>query len=324
MPVSRASASEGLLGGIAEKSAEAAAGAAAGAAASKVKDSVSELAHQVRDGEMSAAGAVDAVGSLAEKITSTAAGQRALAQAQEAKKMYDAQTTGRITKAIDGALRGVEAKLEAKAAPPELPARDHGPPVLATAKGALLHSVAGTIGGIADQAAGPAAAAAAAEDAAVRAAPSRSPPALPTPLQISTQLATEQATTAAAKDAYKQGGGGRRGLSKDQVQGLIQEHFRVNGGASVSDEYVGRLFDAFDADHSGLVDSEEWQHLYQMIAAPPPPATEPWAAPLFGCLADPMTCLLTAVCPCVIHGRIAAEAAPISSGSECSNARLGL
>ena len=142
MPVSRASASEGLLGGIAEKSAEAAAGAAAGAAASKVKDSVSELAHQVRDGEMSAAGAVDAVGSLADKITSSAAGQRALAQAQEAKKMYDAQTTGRITKAIDGALRGVEAKLEAKAAPPELPARDHGPPVLATAKGALLHGVA--------------------------------------------------------------------------------------------------------------------------------------------------------------------------------------
>ena len=98
----------------------------------------------------------------------------------KAKALYDQQTTGRITKIADNAMRGAQAKITERAQGPG---------------GGLLLGVAGTIGGIADQAAGPSAAVALSDEVpGSRPKASRNPPTLPTKLQLATMIANEEAT----------------------------------------------------------------------------------------------------------------------------------
>ena len=51
-------------------------------------------------------------------------------------------------------------------------------------------------------------------------------------------------------------------------------------------------------------------------------ADAPWDTSLFGCVQDLPTCLLTFLCPCVVHGNIAGFAAPIATGTDGSQRRL--
>jgi Cys-rich protein (TIGR01571 family) len=92
----------------------------------------------------------------------------------------------------------------------------------------------------------------------------------------------------------------------------------------VKAEYIASLFEAFDTDDSGLMNEEEWQVLYRMTLASAEQAEgalQPWATPLFACCAEPVPCLLTTACPCVVHGNIAQFAAPISAGTDADDSR---
>ena len=62
--------------------------------------------------------AFDAASNVANKLASTTAGQQMIEQAAKAKKLYDEQTSGRITKAADYALRAAQSKLTERATGP--------------------------------------------------------------------------------------------------------------------------------------------------------------------------------------------------------------
>jgi hypothetical protein len=172
-----AGGAEGLLSAAVEH--PEAAAQVLGAAAAAQGLNPSELLGQARDIH-SADDALAAASNVASKLAGTAAGQQALEQAAKAKALYDQQTTGRITKIADNAMRGAQAKITERAQGPG---------------GGLLLGVAGTIGGIADQAAGPSAAVALSDEVpGSRPKASRNPPALPTKLQLATMIANEEAT----------------------------------------------------------------------------------------------------------------------------------
>lgn len=181
----------------------------------------------------SAEDAIDAVESVANKLAGTAAGQQVLAQAAKAKTIYDAQTTNRITKIADAAIRGTQAKLMERARGPG---------------GGLLRGMAGTLGGIADQAAGPSAAVALSNEApGTRTTATRNPPTLPTKLQVATMLANEEHTDQSAAAAFRAGDkDGKGGLSKLEAQATIQYHFQQQGNSKESPtlEHIGNLFGA--------------------------------------------------------------------------------
>jgi hypothetical protein len=224
------STAEGLLSAATENP-EATAGLLSAASAVREMNS-DDLRHQL-DSVRSPEDAIEVAGNVANKLANTTAGQQVLEQAARAKALYDEQTTNRITKVADDAMRKAQGKLVERAQGPG---------------GGLLLGLAGTIGGIADQAAGPSAAVVHANEVpGTRPEATRNPPSMPTKLQLATMLANEEETERKATAAFRAGDkDGKGGLSKLEAQATIQQHFKQHGNTKDSPtmEFIGNLFGA--------------------------------------------------------------------------------